>query len=876
MPGQPVPLAFPLGGISEYPAYAGDPTRSTVRPDHLLNVRPHDSLEDRLRGGKRPGHNKYFAAQPNGTNDIQNINTQIEAVALQEDAGFDTKYANPGSAFPDPVHGIAFHPDGDRVVVFCRASGTAYELATYNWNEATGFGSQIQNLAVATVSGTRGRFRFNAAGTALLVTTESTTNTHNKVFPFSKVTGCGAAVNFPALAGITYADWHPDGDIVFISHVVATLLTVSAYTWTGAALTFRHAVTGTNTSGGPYVAAAPDGSGIGLTDPTFFTTFAYNRTTGFSNEQFAVAGGAGGFFPEINSDSTHFLYISGSDDVAVRTWSAASGMGAATTQANTYGAGNCTQATWSPNGEYIATSGTTTPFVKVFPWTGAFGTVLPNPVTLPTGAGNGAGWGNAGRVLGIGHNTAPLGSFYGFHAATTNPSARRARIVVVGGGNVYRSSIDGDVLLLVNNGSAALISSGPVRSVQAFGGLSLGDMFFCDSTADGYVYLDPSDNTIKDWQTEVTSVSSSVLPVGSADATKACRFITLYRGRVVLAGLLEDPQNIFASAVGNPFDWDYSPTTPTDTQAFALNSSNAGSVGDVVTALMTHSDDLMFIGGDHTLWVMRGDPAAGGTIDKISDQAGVLGPDAFSFDPAGNLYFMGNNGLYLMPAGGGYPQLISAKKLDKTFGNINLRQYTVKLQYDRQARGVNIYILPIIDPAAPVIHYFFDERTGGLCRDDLPYSIGPSAVHLFDADDPDDRAVLLGGTDGYVRFIDPTSADDDGAAIHSFVRFPLLHPSLPMGQFQLNDLQLTLASAAAGGSGVTLNLYRGNTPEEAARSSTVVLTRAQVAGRNLPIRYPVRANALSFELSHSTAGQRWAYEAGVVLIKGMGRIRSAL
>ena len=38
---------------------------------------------------------------------------------------------------------------------------------------------------------------------------------------------------------------------------------------------------------------------------------------------------------------------------------------------------------------WIAVAHDTTPYISVYPWTGAFGTKVTNPATLPTGAGYG-------------------------------------------------------------------------------------------------------------------------------------------------------------------------------------------------------------------------------------------------------------------------------------------------------------------------------------------------------------------------------------------------------------------------------------------------------------------------------------------------------
>jgi len=70
MPGQPIDLAFPVKGLDEAWAYGRQPPGTT--PD-CLNVRAADPLEDRLRGGQRPGLSKYITDAINGSNSIQRI-----------------------------------------------------------------------------------------------------------------------------------------------------------------------------------------------------------------------------------------------------------------------------------------------------------------------------------------------------------------------------------------------------------------------------------------------------------------------------------------------------------------------------------------------------------------------------------------------------------------------------------------------------------------------------------------------------------------------------------------------------------------------------------------------------------------------------------
>lgn len=861
-----IPLAWPLKGLVENTSYQEQPEGTTT---DALNVRCFDSFERRNRGGQRTGIDKFIESQVNGSNDLQLISTMTEAVALSEGAGFESKYANPSSLPSNNAFEVAFHPDGDVIVCVTQTSATAYRITSYNWSEVSGFGSQIQSLAVTSVTAGDCHVEFNDDGTALMVFIFSATNTatHNKIYPFSKVTGAGVAVNFPAIASIANATgwvsacWHPDGDIIFIGYnaVTTNRTSVSAYTWTGAALVALSAVTHaslTNTS--PHVGCAPNGSGVVVGSVSRGFTWAFDRVGGFTGGTDLATGTIQK--PAFSVDSAEVAFTV-TTSVEVRTFSSVTGLGSAVTQA--VGLGNTLRVRFSPSGDYLAVGATNTPFVKVYPWTGAFGTAIADPSTLPAGAGNGVFWAENERVIAVAHNTTPFLSVYGFQAATVNPSARRQRLIAVAGGNVYRSTVDLDLMVLANSGSGALNTSGVVRGVEAFQ-----RFFFCNAAASGYKYLDYADNTVKTW-----TPLAGTLPVGTVDATTACRIIALYRGRVVLSGLLEEPQNWFMSAAGDPFNWDYSPATPSPTQAVAGNNSEVGQLGEVVTCLAPFQDDVMIMGGVNSLWIMRGDPAAGGQIDNLSRQIGIVGPDAYAWDTTGNFYFFGQNGLYKLAQNSNEPICISKGRLDTTFAGVNTKENRVWLVYDAIWQGVHIFIIPTSEPTTGPRHYYWDERNDSFWVDQYPATIGPTCVHLFQADDPDMRGLLMGGFDGYIRQFSDTSASDDGTAIDSFVRFSPINPGSIVASSRIEDMQLVLDEDS---DDVTMKVFTGSSvedAEDAADSGSARLKRILKGGRNSFIRERIAQNAMIVQLSQNENSETWAYEQGMVRVSVLDRMK---
>lgn len=442
---------------------------------------------------------------------------------------------------------------------------------------------------------------------------------------------------------------------------------------------------------------------------------------------------------------------------------------------------------------------------------------------------------------------------------------RTTKIVAVSGGTV-KAGTPSTGLLLPSNGSGAMSSSGRVAVQEAFQ-----NVFLADGVTANYQYLDLDANEIKDWQTAVTAeVSGTLLPQGSADATKACRIMSLYRGRVALSGLQEDPHNWFMSAVGRPFNWDYDLTAASEalgvgpaTQAIAGNNSVAGELGDVVTALAPFQDDVLIMGGANSLWIMQGDPAAGGIIDNISRRIGIVGPDAWTFDTSGNFYFFGNNGLYRLAPNGGTPELVSQNRLDRTFADVDLLRNRVILVYDREWQGVHMFFSPEDQPSTASEHYFWDERTDSFWKDQYPVAHGPTAVQLYNADNPAERAVLIGGYDGYLRFFDSDGTSDDGAAITSRCRFSPIQPGSILASSRVDEI---LVVTDENGNDVTFKLYAAESPEQADAAADAAtnpkFAKTLTPGRTIPMRQRISQNTFVPVIEQTANNTTWAYETG--------------
>lgn len=412
---------------------------------------------------------------------------------------------------------------------------------------------------------------------------------------------------------------------------------------------------------------------------------------------------------------------------------------------------------------------------------------------------------------------------------------------VVHGGNIYK--LTGGTATLVTGGSGKLSSSARVQSVAAFG-----KMYFVDGS--NYVKYDPATNTASTWVATAGSLPNN-------GGNKA-RLISLYRGRIVLSGVSGDDTNWFMSKLGDPDDWDYAPATPTVIDAVAGNNADAGEPADIITSLISFSDDEMLFGCDHSLYRLSGDPQEAGRLDAISEVIGCAWGRAFTQDPAGNIYFMGmTGGIFRMSPRGGFPERISGDKIDDRLRDLNMEDVVVRMEWDDFQQGCMVMIHRLDGAASE--NLFFDQRKAAWWVDSFANSNHRGiCMHTFDGDAPDDRRILIGGRDGHVYQVDPDADDDAGEDILSHT---LLGPLKGKGGVEIvvTEVQVTMAT---GSDDVSLHLYAGASAEEAyakAVAATPDWSETMEAGRNASSRPMVRGFYVYVQIK-ATTGTHWAFE----------------
>ncbi len=464
------------------------------------------------------------------------------------------------------------------------------------------------------------------------------------------------------------------------------------------------------------------------------------------------------------------------------------------------------------------------------------------------------------QLVGSGYNP-PGGG-----AVQSSQSGRVVTIVAVAQGYVEVRNPDDTVWSTTTNSAVntpPLNASGIVYSTPL-----LQDLFFADGLTPR-VYYDPATNTVDDWV-----ATAGAMPEDSGNGP---RLICTWRGRVIQSGIISDPQNIFASEIGDPRNFDYSPANPSSAQAWALNLSDIGLIGDIVTGLIPSTDDVLVVLCDHSVHKVTGDPADGGTRDLVCEGIGGAWGQAWCNDPAGNIYFFGNvPGVFIMPPmAAGPPQRIS-HQIDPILRDVNTGTNTIRLFWDDLLNGFWMFITPTSAEATDpdtVTHFFYeaprpDGSGGGWFKVRFAdTSMNPLCGVTVDGNEPGDRHLEIGSWDGYSRGPDPDATDDDGTPIDSYVLIgPILTPN--MDEVKLMSMQ---GNFAEGSDDVDYSVLLGKTAELAINDTTAtVAPRIGTFGasRGYTKRVNRAANAIFLKLASVGI---WAVESIRVV---MGRTLS--
>jgi hypothetical protein len=365
----------------------------------------------------------------------------------------------------------------------------------------------------------------------------------------------------------------------------------------------------------------------------------------------------------------------------------------------------------------------------------------------------------------------------------------------------------------------------------------------------------------------------TVYPGGASGSMPAKAYLgCLYRGRCVLSGNPNYPHQWYMSRVAEPWDWAY--TANDALSPVAGNNSDAGEMGDIIRALAPYRDEYLVFGCANSIWVMRGDPADNGTLEEIDITVGMFGAESHCFDSKGNLFFMSDHGLYMLPYSLGPIQPISHEVLPNMIDDENLDPtvHRVCMAYDAIRQGILINITTLTSGSNS--NYFFDLRTQGFFPETYNAELGVYSSMFYNSVDDEYRGLIVGCADGYVRKFDESTKNDQGTStnhtITSYLTLPVLAGEDYDKEVKLTSLTVTTAGGASGGSfsdtdGVDIEIYKGRDAEtviEDIEDGATPLHDKSLSGtgRANRIRLRARGHSIGIRAHNDTASSTWALE----------------
>jgi hypothetical protein len=363
-----------------------------------------------------------------------------------------------------------------------------------------------------------------------------------------------------------------------------------------------------------------------------------------------------------------------------------------------------------------------------------------------------------------------------------------------------------------------------------------------------------------------------------------------WRGRACLTGNSVDPHQWYQSRQLNPYDMMYGEDD--EQSAVAGTDAKAGKVGDIITASIPYSDDYKIYGSIGDLWLLRGDPAAGGTLDKLIEGIGVVSQWSWCFDDAGNLYILDLKGLYKITRGLANIVPMTSDKIPNFTKDLALNPETqrIVISFDPDKQCLIISVTTI--ETGSNANYVYDMQSEGFfpCND-YPVQDAIMCSHYYDADDPEQRRLLFGCWDGHIRIRDNAAKSDDigsmlspaSAAIDSYV---LLGPVMIGQNHNYNGKMKTMTVVTAGGKAggtvpdsndVDYEVYVGDDAEtvmEKADAGTSLLSGVISApGRAKPVRRNARGVFIAVRLGNDTALETWGMERCLITVLPAGRVK---
>lgn len=361
--------------------------------------------------------------------------------------------------------------------------------------------------------------------------------------------------------------------------------------------------------------------------------------------------------------------------------------------------------------------------------------------------------------------------------------------------------------------------------------------------------------------------------------------VSKFNGRLVLAGDEAYPHQWWMSEVYNPWNWAY--TAGSNLTAISSGSINAGEIADVITALIDYGDDFFVFGCQSSIYLLDGDPTYGGTIESLTDHAGVYGARAWCKDHQSNLYFFSGEGLYKADGGRRKPISLSAIILPNWSldWDLNPDNFRVVCTFDPVKNGIIISHTSLLNGSNQ--NYWYDIKTAGFYPEGYPDDCGIFSSFYYNSLDNSKRVLLLGCNDGYLRSFydskkDDVDASDADIGINSWFATPVIQMNENLdNEGKLTSLTFVLGGGATDGTfldsdSMDYELFVGDDAEtvledildDATEHTTGTIS---TTGRSNRVRSRARGRYLALRLSNTTDAEAFVINKIYGIILPVGR-----
>jgi hypothetical protein len=364
----------------------------------------------------------------------------------------------------------------------------------------------------------------------------------------------------------------------------------------------------------------------------------------------------------------------------------------------------------------------------------------------------------------------------------------------------------------------------------------------------------------------------------------------LYNGRIFLNSLV-NPNQWFCSRQGFPCDWDTSLAGDDAGAAQSSQTTQAGLVGDAITAFMPFKDVYLGFGCASQIWTLVGDPGSGGSIRLITDETGVFGPRSWCKDSVGNVYVVGLDGFYKIEhnamtyggtatgamVGGGAIDNVSLRLVPGLFKSIALNRKTDKvvMGFDKVRNLVHVAVS--MQDGAWSVCWVYDVSTDSIWPDTFGTGLVPSSYLYFDAGKADERGLKVGCYDGYIREFNTTAKDDDGNIIgSSWLAAPINIESIIRAKGKIREIHVILSSAT---DSLSWAVYSAGSPEELVEQvqngdPPVAFGEYTEGGEQFSIREKVTGHYLGILFYNFNLSKSWGVEEVALLVDYAGKEKS--